>query len=406
VSRLAPALAPPPELPAAFLLLALAWGAGIGCALAVTDHSALSTRWSPALLALTHAFTLGLLGNALFGGLLQFLPAAAGGGRLGRAWGLPVGLALNLGTGLLLLHFHGLSSVWPAAALLGAGLYTAVLGLWVAVATVQPPALRSSLRVSLLGLVLTLGLGLWLLGARAGLVTGPRLLFVDVHAMLGLLVWVFGVLLCVSSLAVPMLQGAARWSPRALPRLLAVNLCCLLLAVALRASNLPFGLAVLALPLALAAALYLWQLVRAPWRRNLPLRAFFCLATFALLGAVLGLLQRQPPLGLLIWALGAGLALLVFAMSIEILAFLAWVGLQRRIGRRRRLPGVHQLQSDRSKWLAFGLASAALLLLGLGLGLVESLRAVGAALFGVLHLLGIAMALLGFQRARDFTRSG
>lgn len=405
MSRLAPAQAPQPALPAAFLFAALAWGAGAGFALAATDPGALSTRWSPTLLALTHAFTLGLLGNALVGGLLQFLPAAAGGGRLSRAWGLAVGVALNLGTGLLLLHFHGVSPVWPAAALLGTGLSTAVLGLWSAVATVQPPPLRSGLRVSLLGLVLTLGLGLWLLAARAGFIGGARLLLVDLHAMLGLWVWVFGVLLCVCSLAVPMLQGLARWSPHALPRLLAVNLCCLLLAIALRTSNLPLASAALALPVVLTAALYLWHLLHSPWRRNLPLRAFFCLATIVLIPAAVSLIQTEPPLGLLIWGL-AGLALLVFAMAIEILAFLAWSALQRHIGRGRRLPGVHQLQSDRWKWLAFGLASLALLLLGLGFGPVESLRTFGAAVFGAVHLLGIAMAMAGFLRARAFARSG
>jgi hypothetical protein len=48
----------------------------------------------------------------------------------------------------------------------------------------------------------------------------------------------------------------------------------------------------------------------------------------------------------------------------------------------------------------------ALLLLGLGFGPVESLRTFGAALFGAVHLLGIAMAMAGFLRARAFARSG
>lgn len=70
---------------------------------------ALQTHWAPATLALVHAFTLGMLGNAMFGSLLQFLPAAAGvrvrgGTRAG--WAL-FGL-LNAGTLLLVTGFRAM----------------------------------------------------------------------------------------------------------------------------------------------------------------------------------------------------------------------------------------------------------------------------------------------------------
>lgn len=392
-------------MPAAFLFVALAWGAGASISLAWIDAGSLSSRWSPALLALTHAFTLGVLGNALIGGLTQFLPAAAAGGRLGAGGMLAAGLSLNLGAACLILHFLTLLPAWPAALLLGLGLSTAAIGLMRCAVSARPPALSTGLFVSLVSLVLTIGAGVWLLAARSGVVAGPRLLLIDAHAMLGLWGWTFGVLLCVCSVAVPMLQGLARWSPRALPHLLGLNVVCLLLAIWLRAGHLPFAAATLAIPVLLAASLYVWQLVHAPWRRNLPLRAFFTGGAAMLGVTVVWLPFSATGPGLAIWGLGAGLTMLVLGMAIEILAFLAWIGLQRRVGRGRRLPGVHQLQGDAAKWTVFALVAAGGLLLGLGLGPIESLRSPGAALLAFAHVLALSMGVAGFVRTTGFVRA-
>jgi hypothetical protein len=74
---------PSPALPRRFLLSAPLWGMVAGALLVSDGALTLQTRWAPATLALAlvHAFTLGVLGNAMFGSLLQF-PAAA---RLARA---------------------------------------------------------------------------------------------------------------------------------------------------------------------------------------------------------------------------------------------------------------------------------------------------------------------------------
>lgn len=405
MSRLQPTQAPPPALPAVFLLLALAWGAAACFALAALDGSALATRWSPSVLALVHAFTLGLLGNALFGALLQFVPAAIGGARIGFSAGIAIGLALNLGTVLLLLHFLGRAPAWPAAALLAMGVGGGALALLRSLAPAGARPLPVGLGASLLALLLTLGLGLWLLATRGGQLVGPRLLVVDVHALLGLSAWVFGVLLCVASLVGPMLQGLARWRPPVLPGLLLLNGLCLLLALALRLQQVPLAFAVMALPVLLAAGLHARQLVRAPWRRNLPLRAFFATGVAMLAIAAAGLVSAAPRFGLLLWGLGAGLTMLVLGMALEILAFLAWLDLQRRLGRGHRLPGLHQLQGDGWKWIAFGHAAAASLLLLPGLSAVDALRPSAAALLGVAHLLVLAMGLAAFARARAFARS-
>ena len=78
MSGLAFASAPRPSLPMRFLVAALAWGAVAGLWLAWQGEIALLSRWTPATLVLVHVFALGLLGNAMLGSLVQFLPVAAG----------------------------------------------------------------------------------------------------------------------------------------------------------------------------------------------------------------------------------------------------------------------------------------------------------------------------------------
>src|SRR5690606_31507482 len=157
-------------------------------------------------------------GNAMLGGLLQFLPAAAGApvpARLGPFL-LPT---LNLGCLALLLHFlrGGAAYAGLAALLLGAGLGAAGLLMSRSARAARPPRLGRGLHACLCALLATLLLGLWMLGSRVGWLDAPRLLLVDLHAAAGLSVWVIGLVLCVASLAQPMLQGSPHWSPPALP---------------------------------------------------------------------------------------------------------------------------------------------------------------------------------------------
>src|SRR6185312_17183962 len=99
--------APAAPLPLRFLLTVPLWGVLAGVLLIVDGDVALRTRWQPATLALVHVFTLGVLGNVMFGSVLQFLPAAAGvrvrgGVRLGRL----LHAVFNLGVLLLVAGLH------------------------------------------------------------------------------------------------------------------------------------------------------------------------------------------------------------------------------------------------------------------------------------------------------------
>src|SRR5574337_1092418 len=70
--------APVAALPRRFLLTAPLWGMLAGVLLGIDGAAALVSRWNPATLALVHVFALGVLGNVMFGSILQFLPAAGG----------------------------------------------------------------------------------------------------------------------------------------------------------------------------------------------------------------------------------------------------------------------------------------------------------------------------------------
>ncbi|MEY2159991.1 hypothetical protein [Rhodanobacter sp. FW106-PBR-LB-2-11] len=118
MARLALDRAPAASLPRRFLLSAPPWGMLAGVLLLVDGDALLRTRWQPGTLALAHVFALGVLGNVMFGSVLQFLPAAAGvrvrgGARLGP----PLHAAFNLG---VLLLVAGLHQGWRGG-LLGAG---------------------------------------------------------------------------------------------------------------------------------------------------------------------------------------------------------------------------------------------------------------------------------------------
>ena len=65
-------------LPLRFLLAAPWFGALAGLLLVWQGADAMSTRWAPATLAVTHLLTLGFLGMAMAGSLLQMVPVVAG----------------------------------------------------------------------------------------------------------------------------------------------------------------------------------------------------------------------------------------------------------------------------------------------------------------------------------------
>jgi hypothetical protein len=412
MAKLALEHAPPAALPRRFLLTSPLWGVATGLALVFDADIALLSRWTPATLALVHAFTLGVLGNAMFGSLLQFLPAAAGvrvrGGNV-AGYGLHVLLnagALGLCAGLRLSQPHCLLLAAACLALAFAGLAVMTLpGL--AAATLQRLLCRGIAMSIFAGLV-TAALGvamlLGLTGMRGGLPLSP---WVDVHAAGGLLGWVGLLVASVAQVVMPMFQGTAPSRP-------AVQGAWLGAVVAVLAGG-AFGVlrgepAVLrwgcAACVAAFAAPALWRQWQARHKRNAWLVRAWRVGLLALLAAALVLALDGPPLLAGVLAIAIGLPLLVAGMQLEIVAFLGWIELHRRAGRGVRLPAVQKLvpDDDKARVVLLQAAAAVSLLAAVAWPHSALARLAGTALAGGHAVLFLALRGVG-RRSRRFLAS-
>lgn len=402
--------APAAALPLRFLLAMPCWGVAGGLLLLADGAAPLQARWHPATLALVHVWTLGVLGNAMFGSLLQFLPVAAGAElrwRRGAPW---LHAVFNLGVLLLVAGLHG-----DARGLLfAAGMLLPLAFLWLAAMTL--PGLCAVAGERLLragiGAALACGVATALMGGALALLLAGGTMWppaaVDLHAAFGVLGWMVLLLAAVGRVTMPMFQASGNVPARAqatwlggvvlaLPLAGAWHLAHrddLLLPALVALGGAGFALAVLVLqrpvPEGRRNALYL------QWRAG----AFVLLLAAPALPAGQGMLAGAL-------ALAVGLPLLVGAMAMEILPFIAWIDLRQRIPRGVRIPGVQRLLPDTRKrrvLLAQALA-APLLVLALLWPQTWLARLAGAAQCAAWGVHG--HALLGaLHGARGFARSG
>ncbi|MBY4598458.1 hypothetical protein K3217_23375 [bacterium BD-1] len=369
MARLALELAPEPSVPARFLRTVPAWGALAGLMLLAQGPALLASRWSPATVALVHVFTLGVLGNAMFGSLLQFLPAAAGVRvRGGAGFARALHAALNLGT---LALVAGLAWPLPLLRELGSGLL--LLAFLMLAGAALPNLLRrvagsllhAGIALSLFGGLATAALGGLLVAALAGRVAIPLEDWTNLHAAIGLLAWVGALLASVGRVVMPMFQGTPAAPAGAQSALLAaVALGLPLAGGVLLASGDALALRALLALAAVAVALgglWLQSRSRKPMSAALPRGwrlGFVALAASAAVAMATGDARLAGAL-----AIGAALPLLVMAMLVEISAFLGWIALHRRCGRGVQLPGVHTLlPPPHRQRLLLGFAASALTL--------------------------------------------
>ncbi|MGN2251924.1 hypothetical protein ACFWZ4_00915 [Frateuria sp. GZRe12] len=344
--------APPATLPLRFLLAMPCWGV-VGAALLLVDgDAALLSRWHPATLALVHVWTLGVLGNAMLGSLLQFLPAAVGAHL--RGWrGVPaLHAAFNLGALLLVAGLYT-QARWP---LWIAGVVLPASFLWLGAMTVPGLVTAAGERLLRSGIGLALGFGMLaaLVGGGLALLLARRIAWppvaVDVHAGLGVLGWMVLLLATVARVVMPMFQGTGSVPPRIQAAWLAVVVIALLTtaAVHLRFS----GDRTLALAVAGGAASFalaaLWLQRRVPPARHNALFLHWRAGLLALFVAALALAGGQGMVAGVL-ALGVGLPLLVGGMTLEIVPFVDWIVLRRRVPRGVQLPGVQRLLPDASR---------------------------------------------------------
>lgn len=404
--------APTPSTPRRFLLTASAWGGVAGVLLIVDGATALASRWGGATLAIVHALTLGFLGNAMFGSLQQFLPVAAGvrvrGGHAGAAW---LHALLNVGTLMLVVSFRW-PQAWPAwwgGALLLVAFSLLAWGTLPAIVRAAGQrlllwglggAIVAGAMTALLGACLTLGV--------SGVLVLPLMPLTDAHAAWGVLGWVVALMASVSRLVGPMFQGLqvprersqAMWHAALLVVLLAGAWAAIQGAVG---EWFRVGVALTAL---VFAATGLVLQVRAPKLRKAPLTGFWALGLLALLASA-GLLLGGGAHGVLVGALaiGIGLPLLVVGMQLEIVAFLAWIGLHRHCGKGVRLPGVHVLLPERDKYavLALHVMAGGTLLIAIVSPATAWPRVAGAAML-LAHGAAFTAQLAAGRRGRQFVQ--
>lgn len=364
MARLALDEAPVVSLPRRFLISMPVWGVLAGALLLADGDAVLRSRWSPATLAWVHACTLGVLGNAMFGSLLQFLPAAAGVRLRCIASGRWMHGLLNSGALLLVGGFWlGSTASMAAAGLLLSMAFALLL-------TMTLPGICCAAGQRLL----RAGVGLSLVFGGLAALLGSLLVFcirhgypvalpawVDVHASLGVLGWVVLLLASVGRVVMPMFQGtgvpSARWHATWLAMLGGMLPVAVILH--LRPSNdvLPWVLATFGASFGLAVA---WLQRRTAKARRGPLWWSWRIGAVAMLASAASLLvirHRGMLAGVL--ALGAALPLMVIGMALEIVAFLGWIELHRRVGRGVQLPGVQRLMPARERGGVVGAQIAA-----------------------------------------------
>lgn len=393
MSGLAFAQAPPPALPIRFLLTGFAWGIVAGLWMAWQGEVVLLSRWTPATLVLVHMLALGLLGNAMLGSLVQFLPVAAG-SPVPCARCVPwLHGAFNVGLVLLLitlaLHVRALAPL--AGALLVASLLMfAMLALIAVACGTGERVARDGIGLALIALLATTALGWLLLAARTGWRVPAPAQLVDLHAVVGGVGWGLGLLAAVGSVTLPMLQGTqavpVMWSRLWQSGVVAV----LGIVLATQADLLPdVARRIAAGPFAAFAIGVLALQARARHRRNPVLRRFWqagCACLFA--AAVASTWPDVPQMLPGVLVLGIGVPLLVVGMALEITAFLTWIALRQRVPRGIRVPGVGSLFDDAYKRRAFLLHAIASALL-----VVATLVPTVARLAGVALALAYAVSL-------------
>lgn len=351
MARLDLAAAPPVALPRSFLMTVPLWGAVAGGLVAFEGGTIFLIRWGGPTLALVHAVTLGVLGNAMVGALFQFLPAAAG----VRPWravacGRSVHALLNAGAASLVVGFHAFRPVWLGIGAVLLGVAFALTGACMLAPLVRvrgERVLHAGIGIALVALLVTAGLGIAMVGGLTGRWPGlAPVRWADLHAGWGLVGWGLGLLAAVGQTVVPMFHGAAAMRLRVYTAwLVACGLA--LLGSGARMEVLRLALAVCTAAWAGSTLLRLWRARR--FRRNPTLVLGWCVGCASLGAVALALVLDAPAPVVGALALGLAMPMLVLPMLLEITAFLAWLGLQRAVPRRRGMPGIDALQPERTK---------------------------------------------------------
>lgn len=345
---------------------------------------ALASRWNGYALALTHLFTLGVLGNAMMGAMMQVMPVATGISVLApraTAW-LVHGLlslgALALAAGFLWVdpRFFGAAAPMLVACLLWFVAATAG-ALWRdrKRASKGSREILSAIRLALVSLLFTALLGGALAGSMALALPLPRQL-TDLHGAWGLLGWVGLLIVGIAFQVIPMFQVTELY-PKPITRWLTLTIFVLLLghmANALLPSaaqwEAGFVLAVALLACYLAFATASLQLLRHRKRPEPDTTTLFWRVSLGCLAAMLPVwllhAARVADFSVLLGVLFiAGFAWsAVNGMLYKILPFLLWYHAQKDLTVALRVvPKVKEIIPDHSARPQFRIHLGAIILL-------------------------------------------
>ncbi|BAN34310.1 hypothetical protein SCD_n00461 [Sulfuricella denitrificans skB26] len=376
--------APPILVPFRFFLSAPLFGLLAALLALWYGPSLMESRWQPAVLALTHMMTLGFLGMAMVGAMMQMLPVVAG-----SPVAHPVGVARTvhvlLVPGVLLLAGGFLFGVnWPmriAMVLLGSGftVFAVAVGLSLKRASAANPTVVG-MRYAVGALVVTVSLGLTLAsnyGWDWWLIERVRL--TNLHLTWGLLGWVGLLVAGVSYQVVPMFQLTPSY-PKLLTRWLTTALFVLLLLLSVaywlpvRAQDkvmLAAGLAVASIFTVFAIVTLRLQLRRRRKQSDVTLLFWRFGMSCLLLALVLGVAGQVMPVldGMqgdniaLAFLFIAGFAVsVVNGMLYKIVPFLIWFHLQSLLMGVVRVPNMKLIMPEvgmrRQMWLHFAAVPA------------------------------------------------
>ena len=358
--------APPFSLPLRFFLTAPLFLLA-AATLIMMAPEALATRWSPQVLALTHALTLGFLTMTMLGALMQMLPVVAGSSlpapRL-VAWISHI--SLTLGTVALMTGFI---TAEPAVLrigfiLLGGGFIVFLTVVTIGLARAVTGVTTTGIRLAVVSLAATFLLGSTLTLHRSGWWISPAFeAAINPHVAFGLLGWVLLLVMGVAYQVVPMFQITPPYPPR-LSRWLAGTMFALLLLHA--AATLFFPVFVNIVDSGLAGGILVFALttlrLQSRRRRKLPDVSldFWRLGMASLIACVLVWFSAQLwpawenskpyPLLLGVLFIGGFTVSVVSGMLYKIVPFLAWFHLQAQLqARAGTIPTMKDMIAERLK---------------------------------------------------------
>jgi len=201
---------PPLAASLRFFLTAPLFAILAGILLLWSGPDGLASRWTPAVLALTHLIAAGFMLQVMLGAMLQILPVVAG-ANMARPLRVAtlVHAAITFGVLFLGAAFLTFSPALfkLAAILLGAGIAVFVASAASALHGISSPSPTiQGLKHALVGLTVTVGLGVAMSVSLGWSLDLPLLQLADIHLGWGFVAWGAALLAAVGYVVVPMFQ--------------------------------------------------------------------------------------------------------------------------------------------------------------------------------------------------------